>query len=114
MTIPTTSRKNFVAVNLTEVNELRIIAITHKSFPLETIGKLHLADDSRIEALSSMKSTNQLSELMFLSTCNRVEIIFSLPHYIGPGVTAMCCVTLSFLNEEEIAFESRCRTLQWP
>lgn len=103
MTIPTTSRKNFVAVNLYEVNELRIIAITHKSFPLETIGKLHLADDTRLEALTSMKSTNQLSELMFLATCNRVEIIFSLPHYVCPGVTANMLRSLyPSLNEEEI------------
>lgn len=70
------------------MNELRIIAITHKHFPLETIGQLHLADDNRMAALAEMKETNQLSELMFLSTCNRIEIIFSLPHYVCPGVTS--------------------------
>lgn len=89
------------------MNELRIIALTHKQFPLETIGKLHLADDNRLDLLSSLKKNHGLSELMFLATCNRVEIIFSLNHYVCPGLTAQLLKTLyPFLEESEIGFLS--------
>lgn len=70
------------------VNELRVIAITHKNFPLETIGKFHLAPEKRNEKLTALKNTFGLDEVMYLSTCNRVEIIFTLSHYVCPGITA--------------------------
>ncbi len=70
------------------VNELRVIAITHKNFPLETIGKFHLAPEKRNEKLTALKNTFGFDEVMYLSTCNRVEIIFTLSHYVCPGITA--------------------------
>lgn len=70
------------------MNELRVIAITHKNFSLEEIGLFHLNPDSRGEILQNLKTQFGFSELMYLSTCNRVEIIFSLPHYVCPGLTA--------------------------
>lgn len=70
------------------VNDLRVIAITHKNFPLETIGKFHLEPDSRIEKLEKLKQSFGFNELMYLTTCNRVELIFTLSHYVCPGVTA--------------------------
>ena len=70
------------------VNELKVIAITHKNFPLETIGKFHVAPEARMEKLLQIKNALGISEIMYLSTCNRVELIFSLPHYVCPGVTA--------------------------
>ncbi|MFN5621040.1 MAG: glutamyl-tRNA reductase [Flavobacteriales bacterium] len=70
------------------MNELRVVALTHKHFSLETIGMFHLADDRRQEVLSNVIKHTGIQELMYLSTCNRVEIIFTLPHYVCPGVTA--------------------------
>lgn len=70
------------------MNELRVIAITHKQFPLETIGRFHADPAMRAEVLHHVKQSLGLSELMYLSTCNRVEFIFTLPHYVCPGVTA--------------------------
>jgi glutamyl-tRNA reductase len=70
------------------VNELRVIAITHKNFPLETIGKFHIEPDKRAEKLEKLKLAFGLNELMYLSTCNRVELVFTLSHYVCPGVTA--------------------------
>jgi glutamyl-tRNA reductase len=85
------------------VNDLRVVAITHKNFPLETIGKFHIADDSRKEILSRVKATCEMGEIMYLSTCNRVEFIFTLPHYVCPGVTAqMLAATGVELSEEEL------------
>jgi glutamyl-tRNA reductase len=85
------------------VNDLRVVAITHKNFPLETIGKFHIADDSRKETLSRIKESCGMAEVMYLSTCNRVEFIFTLPHYVCPGVTAqMLAATGVDLSEEEL------------
>jgi glutamyl-tRNA reductase len=85
------------------VNELRVIAITHKNFPLETIGKFHLAPEKRIEKLEALKSTFNLHEVMYLSTCNRVELVFTLSHYVCPGVTASILRELQpELEENEI------------
>jgi glutamyl-tRNA reductase len=85
------------------VNDLRVVAITHKKFPLETIGKFHIADDARMETLSRVKESCGMGEVMYLSTCNRVEFIFTLPHYVCPGVTAqMLSATGVDLSEEEL------------
>ncbi len=44
-----------------------------------------------------------MSELMYLSTCNRVELIFSHPHFVCPGVTANILRNLQpSLTENEI------------
>jgi len=44
-----------------------------------------------------------MEEIMYLSTCNRVEFIFTLPHYVCPGVTAkMLAATGVELSEEEL------------
>ncbi|MFY7707069.1 MAG: glutamyl-tRNA reductase [Flavobacteriales bacterium] len=71
------------------MNELRVIAITHKNFSLEEIGHFHIAQDNRFEILQRVKDEMAMPELMYLSTCNRVEIIFSKEHYICPGQTAL-------------------------
>ena len=85
------------------MNDLRVVAISHKNFPLETIGKFHISDDTRKEILSRVKDTCGMGEIMYLSTCNRVEFIFTLPHYVCPGVTAqMLTATGVELSEEEL------------
>ncbi len=62
---------NFTAL----VNSFKIISLTHKLAPLELIGKLHLDEKHQLENLPSIKIKLQLTELLFLSTCNRVELI---------------------------------------
>ena len=63
----------------------------------------HLADDRRQEVLSNVIKHTGIRELMYLSTCNRVEIIFTLPHYVCPGVTAnMLKLIQPNLEESEI------------
>lgn len=54
----------------------KIIAITHKTAPLELIGRLHLDEAQQRQVLPDLKRRFGFEELMFLSTCNRVEIIF--------------------------------------
>lgn len=57
------------------IESLQIIAFTHKNSSIENIGLLHLSEESQREILPSLKSTYFFNELMFLSTCNRVELI---------------------------------------
>jgi glutamyl-tRNA reductase len=84
------------------VNDLRVIAITHKNFPLETVGRFHLSPENRKDVLQGVKNKFNISELIYLSTCNRVELVFSLPHFVCPGITAQVLKELQpSLTEEE-------------
>ncbi len=58
------------------LNNFHIIAFTHRNLGVSEIGKLHIEADNQQEALSNLKTEMQVDELMFLSTCNRVEFIF--------------------------------------
>lgn len=57
------------------LNFLQIIAFTHRNFNFDEIGMFHLEDDQRLAELSNLKSLLNVEELMYLSTCNRVEFI---------------------------------------
>lgn len=52
------------------------IAFTHRNLSVDDIGKLHIDDASQKLRLTHLKSHLHLTELMFLSTCNRVEFVF--------------------------------------
>lgn len=62
-----------VAKQLTPLKRFTIIAFTHKTLELEDVGKLHLDDGIRAKRLQSVKQALNLDELMYVSTCNRVE-----------------------------------------
>lgn len=58
------------------LEQFHIIAFTHRNFEVSEVGKLHIEADAQTEKLSAVKEEMGLSELMFLSTCNRVEYLF--------------------------------------
>lgn len=58
------------------MQQIHIIALTHRYFELPVIGRFHLADENRAEVLTRVKTSCGLSELLYLSTCNRVEFLF--------------------------------------
>ena len=59
------------------INTLHIIAFTHRNISVNEIGLLHIEPDNQLERLTNLKKALNLSELMFLSTCNRVEFTFT-------------------------------------
>lgn len=59
------------------MEKLHIIAFTHRNLEVSKIGLLHIEQDAQKEILTHFKVEMELEELMFLSTCNRVEFIFS-------------------------------------
>lgn len=75
-------------------NPLRTIAITHKIFPLDLIGSLHIAPEARNSRIEQLKNSLQIQELVYISTCNRVEFVFTLDHYVCPGFAGRLLSTL--------------------
>lgn len=51
----------------------KTIAFTHKTTELKDIGRLHIEDEDLEARLSHLKSEMRLDELLYVSTCNRVE-----------------------------------------
>lgn len=60
------------------MERLSIVAFTHRNLSLEDIGKLHIDPEARKEKLNLSKADNGIDELMYLSTCNRVEFMFNV------------------------------------
>jgi len=64
----------FVLVNVQNgIDALHIIAFTHKNLAVSEIGQLHIEPEKQQELLQAAKSTFGISELMYLTTCNRIE-----------------------------------------
>lgn len=57
------------------MNTFKVIAFTHKTLPFELIGKLHVSEDQQATALKELKTRFNFDELLFLSTCNRIELV---------------------------------------
>ncbi len=51
------------------------IAFTHRNIDVNEIGTLHIPEDEQKERLSRARQALAIRELMYLSTCNRVEFI---------------------------------------
>lgn len=64
-------------MHVSGLNSLKILAFTHRVLPVGEIGLLHIDPAFQQARLSELKNGLGLNELMFLSTCNRVEFIFS-------------------------------------
>lgn len=69
------------------MKELQVISMSHHQFPLETIGQFHIPDHILETKLQDLKNVIGCEELMFVSTCNRVEWIFTVDHYVCSGLT---------------------------
>ena len=59
------------------LEHFHILAFTHKNMDVSEVGKLHIETDKQKELLTAFKNDMKLDELMFLSTCNRVEFLFT-------------------------------------
>ncbi len=59
----------------TRMKNFKVIAFTHHTVGVDAIGRLHIQDDEVEARLAFLKKECNLTELMFLSTCNRVEFL---------------------------------------
>jgi glutamyl-tRNA reductase len=76
------------------LKEFRVIAFTHKNTPLDQVGKFHIDESERKERLFAIKNKFGISELVFLSTCNRVEYVLHTdletdPEFVGQFLSAL-------------------------
>jgi len=85
------------------LDTLHIIALTHRKLELDEIGKFHIEDTLLESRLTKVKKELQLSEIMYLSTCNRVEIIFTTKQDLSINfLTNLFSCFKDDLNTEEI------------
>jgi glutamyl-tRNA reductase len=77
------------------LNAFKVIAFTHKHLPFESIGNLHIALEEQDRVLGNLKTHFQFEELLYLSTCNRIELMIC-----GEGEfnSARIAELLHFLN----------------
>lgn len=73
------------------------VAVTHKHFEIKELGRLHLDGAEEKSVLSAIKNKLHLDELMFLSTCNRAEILFVTKRAVDK---AFLSALFSFLNKD--------------
>lgn len=64
------------------MEDFHIIAFTHRQLEVNQIGWLHVAPDDQKERLLALKKACGYQELMYISTCNRVEFIIRTPDVI--------------------------------
>jgi len=55
--------------------QLALVGLSHKTAPVELRERLAFSDDGLRTALKSMIGRNNVTEVMILSTCNRVEVV---------------------------------------
>ncbi|MEO9532491.1 MAG: glutamyl-tRNA reductase [Crocinitomicaceae bacterium] len=75
------------------MKRFNVIAFTHHTIGVEEIGKFHLEDHQMQSKLQHLKDQLNLDELMYVSTCNRVEFIFLSSQELDNAVLT------HFLNE---------------
>lgn len=71
------------------MSTIHIVAFTHRNLSVNEVGELHIEDCNQQSRLAVLKEAMQLDEILFLSTCNRVEFIF----------TTQQAVDLTFLQQ---------------
>ncbi len=57
------------------LKNFRILAFTHKTIDIREIGRFHIEDAQLEKRLLPLKKSAGISELFYLSTCNRVELM---------------------------------------
>lgn len=66
------------------IKQLHTIAFTHRNLEVSKIGVLHIEQDSVQSRFQSVKERLHIDEIMFLSTCNRVEYFLVTNEIVSP------------------------------
>jgi glutamyl-tRNA reductase len=84
------------------LDTFKVISFTHKNLPLELLGKLHLSPEEQTTLLGALKINFELDELMYLSTCNRVELLVNTNSEISRVLIKELCL---FINSRLTNFD---------
>ena len=85
------------------LEQLHIIGLSHQNSSLELVGKFHVDPNHRAEKLKQLKQDLNLSELLYLSTCNRVEFIL----VSDSGLKDEYFNALASISDQEISHAER-------
>ncbi|MBL0065913.1 MAG: glutamyl-tRNA reductase [Bacteroidetes bacterium] len=56
---------------------LKTIAFTHRHTPIKELNRFFLHEENRKERLAFLKFSTDISEILYVATCNRIEFIFT-------------------------------------
>jgi glutamyl-tRNA reductase len=83
LTVSFSNPVTFVGSNLyIALKYLKVIAFTHKQIELKELGKLVICQENLTEKLHAVKTKFGISEIFYLSTCNRVEFVMITPQTV--------------------------------
>lgn len=86
-----------------ELESFYSIVFTHRNLSVDDIGNLHISEDEQAIRLNDIKQKFDLKELMFLSTCNRVEFQLVSPEVVGESFVNNFLITLyPHLNGKQV------------
>ena len=91
------------------LDKFHSIAFTHRNLDVKDLGLLPIDESKQLDRLAHLKSTMNLTELMFLSTCNRVEFIFCSEETVSTSflVQFFDSIYPEFSNEQKEHFAER-------
>jgi glutamyl-tRNA reductase len=87
------------------VQQLTVVAFTHKTTSLNDLSRFFLHEENHDERLQKLKVLCGISELLYISTCNRIEFVFT--HSAIPDKNFLKIFFKNFRDnwsEEEISF----------
>ncbi len=87
------------------IDSFHIIAFTHRNLDVSDVGFLHLDNDNQIDSFKKLKIDFELDEVLFISTCNRVEIYFTTPQNVSTSLIRRIFQSIyTNLSPEKISF----------
>lgn len=69
------------------MEELKVLSLSHKHLPVDLIGGFHIEDSQLDAVLQRIRHHYQIPELMYVSTCNRIELVFTFKSYLCSGLS---------------------------
>lgn len=82
-----------------------IVGLSHYSAPFEVLEKVALEPPSRVDLVARLRGHDDISEIVVLATCNRVEVVVEAQtfhgalHAVGEQLSAVTGVGLDALTE---------------
>ena len=91
------------------LDKFHSIAFTHRNLDVKDLGLLPIEESKQQDRLAHLKTAMNLTELMFLSTCNRVEFIFCSEETVSTPFLVQFFESIypEFSNEQKEHFAER-------
>jgi glutamyl-tRNA reductase len=71
------------------IDRFHIIAFTHRNLDVSEVGLLHIDEQVQKQQLTRVKESLAIEEIVFLSTCNRVEFLMYTESFVSEDYTQL-------------------------